>query len=198
MSDSPSPWWNKKIVIPFFRHPMWRKDSPFNRTVNRVIKWIFLLLLSSFLVWRVWLGHEVNVQFAKIRAAGLPTTGAELNLWPRRVPDAQNGALVMAQAFELLRTFPDKRAKEIESGDFIYRTNNWSSETNKLIEDYVQTNTAAIAKAREALTFSVFRYPVDYAYGVDTEFPHLAKLRTLAQVAALRAVLDAEQGRPED
>ena len=67
-----------------------------------------------------------------------------------------------------------------------------------LVDDYLQTNAPALAQAREALTRSVFRYPVDYSYGVDISLPHLARLRTLARAAALHAELSAMQGRTNE
>jgi hypothetical protein len=168
------------------------------RLIGRLIGWAIFILAFVFVVWRVLLGHEINTRFAKIHAAGLPVSGEELNHWRPAVPDDKNGALVMNEAFTRLWMFPDKRSNQVESGNYLFRTNIWSEETAKLIEEYVQTNDAASAKAREALKFSAYRYPADYAYGPDTELTHLAKLKTLARVAAFHAVLDAERDRLED
>ena len=53
------------------------------------------LLAVSFIVWRVNLTHDVNTKLQAIRAAGLPTSGAELNAYYPAVPDNENAALVM-------------------------------------------------------------------------------------------------------
>jgi hypothetical protein len=142
--------------------------------------------------------YEIKGRFARLRAAGLPTSGAELNTWRRPVADADNGALVLAQAFALMRTFQDSRSNEVAQSKLILRTNGWSSETHSLVTAYVQTNAQALAKAREAVRFSLFRYPVDYSYWPDTEMPHLGHLKTLSQIVALQAVLDAEDGRSNE
>jgi type II secretory pathway pseudopilin PulG len=157
-----------------------------------------LLILCVFVLWRVLLYYEIKGRFTRIRAAGLPTSGFELNTWRRPVADADNGALVLAQAFALMQTFQDSRFNEVARPKLILRTNGWSSETHSLVTAYVQTNAQALAKAREAMRFPLFRYPVDYSYGPDTEMPHLRDLKKLAHIVALRAVLDAEDGRSNE
>ena len=67
-----------------------------------------------------------------------------------------------------------------------------------LIEAYVWTNAPALAKVREAFLLSHFRYPVDFSCGLETEVPHLSKLRETADISALAAALDAEEGRAEE
>jgi DNA-directed RNA polymerase subunit RPC12/RpoP len=157
---------------------------------------IVLLVLCSFVVWRIVLNHEVNTQFAKIRAAGYPTSGAELNTWRAPVPDSENGALVITQAFALFRTFPDSRSNlifHVKTG----RTNQWSAETRELVKAYLQTNGPALAKARGALLLSRFRYPLDFSYGPETLMPHLPKLKQFADMADLEAALNTGNGHPD-
>jgi hypothetical protein len=66
---------------------------------------LFALLAISFTVWRVNLARDVNAKLEAIRAAGLPTSGAELNAYYPAVPDNENAALVMTQAFALMRNY---------------------------------------------------------------------------------------------
>jgi hypothetical protein len=196
MNSRLSGWLNKKIRLPLFsRRPT---PSPFARKVNKVIRWIACVALVVFAVWRVTLYREVHARFVRLRSGGSPVSGAELNTWPRTVPDAENGALIMTQAFALLRTFPDRRSNEIDQPYILSRTNQWSAATRAMVEEYVQTNAAALAKAREALARPRFRYPVDYSYGFDTQRPELSPLKTLARAAALRAALEAEEGHVDE
>ena len=111
------------------------------------------------------------------------------------MPDAENGALIVTQAFALLRTFPDNRSNEIVRLQNLNRTNEWGAGTRELAETYVQTNAPALARVREALQLSRFRYPVDFSYGLETDFRHLAKLREMGRISAMAAALDAEAGR---
>src|ERR1035441_10741593 len=94
-------------------NPPRRKSAaphPFARVIIRVIVFSILLVVCLFSWWRLLLSHDVNSQFARIRAAGYPVSGAELNDWRRPVPDTENGALIVTQAFALVGTFPDARS----------------------------------------------------------------------------------------
>jgi len=83
------------------------------------------------------------------RAAGLPTSGAELNNWYAAVPDSENAALVMTQAFALMRTFPDQRSNEVVRFKLPPRGQRLTTDQVELLSEYVQMNTAALAKAEE-------------------------------------------------
>jgi len=168
---------------------------PFALPIARALGIIVLLVVCCFSWWRLLLSHHVNTQLARIRAAGYPVSGAELNAW-RPVPDAENGALIVTQAFALLRIFPDGRSNEVRQIT-INRTNQWSPATRELAETYVQTNAPALAKVRESLLLSRFRYPVDFSYGPNTDLRHLSKLRDLARIASMAAAFDAEARRAD-
>lgn len=172
--------------------------SPLVRKIGRVFQLIILLGLCTFAVWRTLLYFEINQRFAQIRAGGFPTSGEELNAWRRPVPDAENGALVMTQAFALVRTYPDHRSNEVLKAELLFRTNVWSAATRELVEPYVHTNMPALAKAREALRLSRFRYAADFSYGPDTALPHLGPLKNLARIAALQCGLEAEDGHADE
>src|ERR1039458_6419889 len=62
-----------------------------------------IIAVAAFVVWRVNLARDVDAKLQAIRAAGLPTSGAELNAYYPAVPDNENAALVMTQAFALMR-----------------------------------------------------------------------------------------------
>ncbi len=164
------------------------------RLMAQVCGILILLAVCAFALWRVVLYRDVSRRFASIRAAGYPVSGEELNSWLAPVPDAENGALVLTQAFALFRTFPDRRSNEVAESSLLNRANEWSAATRAMIEAYVQTNEMAVAKIREASLLPRFRYPVDFSYGPETPLPHLDPLKDLARVAALAAVLEAEEG----
>jgi hypothetical protein len=187
-------WLNKEIM------PRRKRAAPSRlvRVMGRVCWICMLLVLCVFAVWRILLYREVNSRFARIRAAGFPVSGAELNDWCPSVPDRENGALVLTQAFALLRAFPDRRSNEVAEPSILSHTNVWTPATRGLVEAYVQTNARALAKVREALLFPRFRYPVDFGYGPGTPLPHLRGLKDMGLLAALGAALDAEEGRSEE
>ncbi len=182
----------KRITI-----PSRKSSSPFVRKISKAFQNLVPLLLCAFAVWRGILYHQINARLSRIRAAGLPTSGAELNEWREPVPEAENGALVMTQAFSLIRIF-DPHSKEVLKPELLRRTNEWSAETRATVAEYVRTNAPAIAKARDVFRFSQFRYAVDFSFGPDTELSHLDYLKELARMVALRAALEAEKGRPDE
>src|SRR5580698_367113 len=74
---------------------------------------LVLLGLVVFVAWRIRLANDIDRQLAAIRAAGLPTNGKELNDYYPAVPDDENAALVMTQAFSLLRNYPYGQSNEV-------------------------------------------------------------------------------------
>ncbi len=85
------------------------------KRILKICAAVLSLLIIGFIIWRVNLAHEVNVKLQTIRAAGLPTSGAELNAYYPAVPDNENAALVMTQAFVLLQYYPNSRSNEVAS-----------------------------------------------------------------------------------
>ncbi len=133
-----------------------------------------------------------------MRAAGLPANPTELNTWYRQIPDSNNAAPLLTDAFALLRSLPTSSSNIVSQPKLIERREHWSEQTRKLIVDYVATNAQSLAKAQEAVQRPACRYPVDFSYGFETKLPHLENLKTLAHVTALRALLAAEDGRFSD
>jgi len=189
-----SAWLRKEIKVPI-RKPS--APSPFVRNVSKAFTVLLLSLVCVFFFWRMRLYLEIDGRFARLRKAGLPTSGAELNPWRGVVPNSENGALALTQAFSLLRTFPDSRSNEIVEPRLLKRTNEWSATTRTMVADYVQLNLPALSKGREALTFRQFQFPTDFSYGPDTPVPHLAELKKLALVIALQSCLAAAEGREQ-
>ena len=192
------PSWLNVEIKPLFRPRQKRPEPPWVRHMQKAMAWLICLLLVWFVVWRVILYHEIECRFTAIRAAGLPASGQELNAWHIQVPDSENGALVLTQAFALTRTFPDSRSNLVVAPELLKRTNQWSAEIHEMVSEYVLTNAAAIAKAREAARFQHFRFSADFSYALDTELPHLGQLKNLARIVALQAVLAAEDGRADE
>jgi hypothetical protein len=160
---------------------------------------LFALLVIYFIVWRVNLAREVDVKLAAIRTAGLPTSGAELNAYYPAVPDNQNAALVMTQAFALIRNFPDRRSNdEVTNFKIPPRGQSLTAEQETLLSSYVAMNEAALAKASEALKLLRSRYPVDFSPGLNTSLSHLIGLRELGRLAEFRSLLALDSNQPNN
>src|ERR1700744_6017582 len=83
------------------------------RRLFRISGIALVILLVVFVIWRLKLAHDVNVQLQSIRSAGLPVNAVELDKYYRVVPNDQNAALILEQAFSLLQSYPDVRSNEI-------------------------------------------------------------------------------------
>src|SRR5262245_16129796 len=155
---------------------------------------VLLVLLLPVAIWRWMLTRDVNQRLAAMRAAGLPTNGKELNTYYAPVPDNQNAALVLTQAYALLKQFPDKRSEAIRKlkDTFPRRGQRLTPEQTELIREYVQMNPAALAKVEEAIRLPRSRYPVDGSMLSNTLLPHLGQLGELANLFQCRAVLGTE------
>ena len=160
---------------------------------------LFALLVISFIVWRVNLAHDVNAKLQAIRAAGLPTSGAELNTYYPAVPDNENAALVMTQAFALIRNFPDRRSNdEVTNFKIPPHGQSLTAEQKQLLSGYVVMNEAALVKAGEALELPRCRYPVDFSPGLNTSLSHLRVLGELGRIAEFRSLLALDSNQPDD
>jgi hypothetical protein len=131
----------------------------------------------------------VSGRLRALQQAGLPTSGAELNQWYAPVPDQENAALVLTQAFALLRTFPDHRSNEVSRFKPPPHGQPLTSEERVLLADYVSLNAAALTKAQEAIRLPKSRYPVDFSPGLAALMPHLGELKRLALAASYGALL---------
>lgn len=151
-----------------------------------------ILVLVVFSVWRLRLNHDINARFASIHARGLPTTGQEANDYYPSVPDSENAAVKMADAFAALANYPDSRSNEISRIKFVSHTNVFSAEQRELLAGYCALNSNTLALAAEAGQLPHGRYPMDLSWGANTLLPHLAKLRKLALLAEFHSALNPD------
>ncbi len=163
------------------------------RKIKKALIGFIFLICAIFLIWRVNLYFIVNSQLAAIHSAGFPASGAELNTWLPTAPDSENGAFPLLEAAKLIIELPNTRSNTITQVNFSNSTNIWPPALQPVVELFVRTNSAALAKAGEALRFTQFRFPIDWSFGPSTELPHLAHLKGLARIAAMAAILDAQK-----
>lgn len=155
---------------------------------------VLLMLALPLAFWRAYLARVINKQLAEIRAAGLPTNGEELNRWYAIVPDDQNGALVLTQAFGLRQTYPDSRSNLIDNFKLPKRGEALSSQQIDLLKGYLDLNEPRLKKADVALKLPTNRYPIDYSMLRNTLLPHLAWLDDIAELHQFKALVSMELG----
>ncbi|MGA3283911.1 MAG: hypothetical protein ABSD57_05575 [Verrucomicrobiota bacterium] len=151
---------------------------------------LFALLVISFTVWRVNLAHDVKAKLQAIRAAGLPASGEEADAYYTAVPDNENAAVKMAEAFGLMTNYPDGRSNTVASIRFSDRRSSPTSEQLELLASYCAMNSNALAQAGEAVKLPHSRYPIHLSWGAYTLLPHLAKLKNLSLIAEYESLLD--------
>jgi hypothetical protein len=157
---------------------------------------VLLLLLGVPLGgWRVYLAWRINRELAAIRAAGLPTNGEELNRWYAPVPDRENAALVLTQAFALRRAYPDSRSNLVFNFKVPSRAEPLSAAQAELLGGYAELNEAALRKTDEALRRPASRYPIDCRRLMNTPLPHLGELKQIGELEQYEAFVAIAAGR---
>jgi len=175
--------------------------------MNRVKKVLIGSLLAAlaltvlgvvlFAVWRVRLANDVARQLAAIRAAGLPASGEEANRYYAEVPDEENAAVKMAEAFELMRTYGDRRSNQVARIRLPLRKDSLSAEQLDLLAGYCAMNSNALAQAAMAVQSTDGRYLVDLSWGAATPLPHLRLLKELGLLAEYQSRLDPRESVAE-
>ena len=164
------------------------------RKLKRVAFAFLLICSGTFLVWRLVLSLEINSALARIRAAGLPVVHEELNAWHAEVPDQENAAIRLEDAFALLKDLPDSRSNEVRRLKIPGRGSSMDAEQKRMLIDYVALNLDAVSKAEDGSKLSQCRYFIDYRLGINTPLPHLSKLKQLAQLLQYQTYVSAESG----
>jgi hypothetical protein len=159
---------------------------------------ILFCLALPFVGWRCWTRWLANSQLAAVRRAGFPTNGDELNKFYAIVPESENAALVLTQAFALHRNYADSRSNLVWDFKLPRHGEALAPEQAALLKGYVELNAAALAKAEEALKLSRCRYPVDFSFGMQTPLPHLTWLKNLAEVEQYKAELSLIEGNTNE
>lgn len=165
------------------------------RKAFRIVVLLLLLLGLPLGLWRLYLAHVINRELAAIRAVGLPTNGEELNRWYDAVPDNQNAALVLTQAFAMRRIYPDNRSNLIFNFKLPARAEALSPEQAELLRGYLSLNEGRLRKADEALQLPASRYPMDCSQLMNTPLPHLAWLKEIADLHQYAAFVGIASSR---
>jgi len=112
----------------------------------------------------------LTAKLEAIRQAGQPVTPAELNAWYPEPPAGENAAPLYADAFAAL------------------------SVTDAKSPSFLTKNQPALALLHKAAGKSQCRYPIDLNEWA-TLLPHLAKIKTCAQLLSRETVANAAKGR---
>lgn len=140
-------------------------------------------------------GINVPRQIAALRAKGQPTTLAELQ--PRKIPDAENGALIYASIFKIIKS-QNVLGTEFDSINHIImpdepKTPQLWSQSRQLVNKYSE----ALTLVDDAVAKPQCVFPYKLGDDADSSDRHLQDLRTLSTILAAKAILDARDGKME-
>lgn len=135
----------------------------------------------------------------RLRAAGLPTTAAELDRWYGTPPDAQNLAIPVLEAAQGLQLPPntDTNVPWLGRAELPAPGQPLDERLRSRLEGLIRTNGAALALARSAVERPQCRYPVPLAMGLDVPLRHLGPVRQLVKTLNLETLLATDQHRAD-
>jgi hypothetical protein len=131
---------------------------------------------------------QVDAKLAAIRQAGYPVTLEEMMRWLPAVPDAENQALLLTNAFAAcvyVKDVPEMPARNVRLPAL----------TKRWFEYEAKTNQVALQRLREAARLTRARYPVDWAQGWGTTLRHLGDANHLVYLLEREAALHTENKR---
>jgi hypothetical protein len=161
---------------------------------------VLALLAVVFGVYRLVLRAKLQEKIAAVRAAGYPVTLAELDDWYAIPAYAENAADIITGAFTYLQ-MPDRDAAIglpiLGSVSLPPRTEPVDEQTLTAVAQVLQDNQTALELFEKAAAIESCRYPMDLKLGQAVLISHLGNLRNAEQLLCLKAILEAEQGKPE-
>ncbi len=193
-------------------------SSPVQRHLPRLLFAVVALPVAVFLIWYLlhrWSDASVIQRLeAKARKNGEPLTYPELAALYPPIPDNQNGAARLMDAWEkddpmFWRLFrdgekhlPQMKWNEIDpavpyvgtNSPFVWRTNDIDIANLSAGEAYLRERKKHLDEIRNALSNSNFWFPIAITNGEFVLLPHLAQLKGEAPNFSLQALVSAERG----
>jgi len=167
-------------------------DGRFKLKIRHIILGVFAALLAAAILYLALLGSGANRRLEALRAAGQPTSLAELALRNKLPMGMENAAPIYESAFaayvapseDVNVPYVSKQAKDPERGT------RFSEPVAKVVTDYLAANEVCLARLHEAAGIATCRYDYDYRQG----YPRLSDLRFCVLLLKLAAVYHANQG----
>ena len=162
-----------------------------------VLMLLFVSGIAGVKLRRYGLEKEIARELAAIRARGEPVTQEELDAWYPRVPDAENGALVLTQALASATEIGERDS--VDLGELLKTMGQSPLSPDSLdkIRRAVSERETVLRQLRIGLDGTAFRYPIELTNGPFTKLPHLGGLMGAAQLLTLEAGLRVVDQRPD-
>lgn len=167
--------------------------------VSHVLLILLLICVGAFAIFRLSLKSKLQARIDAIRTAGYPITCAELDKWYKILPNAENAAYTIEEAFSFYKTWDKEKSKSLPlvgSAKLPLRTEPLSVEMKTLIAEYIADNNEALELFHQAAEIEHCRYPIDLSveFVTSTFMSNLSEMRNVVRLLELEAVLYAEDG----
>jgi hypothetical protein len=155
----------------------------------------FLLLLGGFIAWNLATPNQ-DARVLAIRQSGYPASLRELDAWYTHLPDSQNAALILTNAFAQPGLADNSSTYSfLGSQDWLpTRGHLLDAEAKAQLTAILATNQTLLELLHSTTALTNSRYPADLTQGFNTLLPHLAKVKGSVQLLAAEALLDASNG----
>jgi len=170
------------------------RDERFKLKIRHVILAVFVALLGAAIVYLGLLSSGANRRLEALRAAGQPTSLAELALCNKLPMGMENAAPLYESAFAAFVSPP-------EDANVPYVSRTYESPRHgvvlpesmaTVVADYLAANEKCLALLHEAAAIQTCRYDYDYRQGC----PHLSSARSCVLLLRLADVYYAGKGDP--
>ena len=162
---------------------------------------LLFIIIAGFVVFRLVLKLRLRARLDAIRADGYPATCAELDAWYTIPESAENAADIFIDSFShRVRWEDEEKRKQLPVVGFTHlplRTEPLTEETKSLIAQYLADNRQTLELLHKGAAIEHSRYPVDLSKGLVAFMPDFENIRHGARLLKLEAILDAENGKPE-
>lgn len=159
--------------------------------------WVFLtiavIVLVTLQVYRMKEHGKVAVQIDALRQAGHPVTVWQLQDKLEAIPDDDNAALLVQQAADAL-DFPNDA----------FSRDRWprgsapmAPEAKEFFVELLTNNAPALELLHAVARLPKARFPVSYSRGPEALLPHLAKIKSMAQLLRAEATVLSDDGATE-
>lgn len=175
---------------------------------------LLLVLVGSFVFWRVNNVRKIRKEEAAIQQRGEPLTLEDLARNHGEIPEAENAAVLMldlweSEAPEFWRAFrngarklPERPATKYDpavpivgpQAKRVPRDQPLSAEAKSAAESLMAEKATHREAVRAALLRPKSRFPLRWGDGYSTLLPHLAVIKGEAQLLQLESVLATDQG----
>ncbi|KAB2661210.1 MAG: hypothetical protein DVB31_12690 [Verrucomicrobia bacterium] len=157
------------------------------------------ILAVAFGVWRLVVAKDGHDAIARMRARGLPTNPAELDVWYQTVPASENLANAIIDASAGYRA-PHDATNTPYTGRLAKPAPPFPVDPRLLAvwRQSLSNSTETFAALESGRGRTASRYPLNLRMGSQTLLPHLSSIKGLAQFLALAAITHAESGQSHE